>query len=404
MKTEEKLIPINGFKYGSLNCGLKEDGDHDLALIVADEPCQAAAAFTLNLVVAEPVKVSREQMGNGKIQALVVNAKNANACTGDDGLKAVNRQLDEISSLYRVAREDIFVASTGVIGQPFPIDEVSQGTQDLKDKLKPDLTSFDGCAKAILTTDTTTKTASTQIQIAGETVSLSGMAKGSGMIHPNMGTMLGFIFTDANIESYLLQKALKDAVDDSFNMITVDGDTSTNDCALVMASGKAENPLIETDDEHYRTFAAALREICQALAYKIVADGEGATKIIEFKVSGLKKDKEARQILTTIATSLLVKTAIFGKDPNWGRILAAAGRAGVPFNPDDANLFMGKDDKMQLLQNGQPKENDLDALAGIMEAKEQFIHFSAGEGRGEAKGWGTDLSYQYVRINAEYTT
>ncbi|MBK6264118.1 bifunctional glutamate N-acetyltransferase/amino-acid acetyltransferase ArgJ [Marivirga sp. S37H4] len=399
------LHTVPGFTFNGFSVGLKEDNQLDLAIIHAEKPCAAAAAFTRNLVVAEPVKVCKKQMEDGLIQTVVINSKNANACTGEVGMKAVYEEIKRTSVVFKVAKKDVFISSTGVIGRPFPITEVLNGITLAMDGLENTAESSHATAEAIMTTDTKPKGASLQFELNGKTIHFGGIAKGSGMIHPDMGTMLSFIISDLNIKAEVLKKALNKAVDRSFNMISIDGDTSTNDTVLVLANGDAKNDLIDSiEHPDYAKVEEQLTEICIKLGQSIVDDGEGITKMITFEVQGLPTEEECRKIIRTLSTSLLVKTAFFGKDPNWGRLFAAAGRAGVDFDPDKADLFMGDNDELCLLKSGQPKTLDENLAHQILAKRDVKVKFDFHQGEAKSIGWGSDLSYDYVKINAEYTT
>lgn len=399
------LHTVPGFVFNGFSAGLKNNNELDLAIIHAEKPCSAAAAFTRNLVVAEPVKVCKKQMEDGLIQTVVINSKNANACTGEPGLKAVYEEIQRTSSIFRVAEKDVFIASTGVIGRPFPITKVLNGITLAANGLENSEKSSDATARAIMTTDTKPKGASLSFKLSDKTIHFGGIAKGSGMIHPNMGTMLSFIISDLNIKPDVLKIALNKAVDRSFNMISIDGDTSTNDTVLVMANGYAANDLIDsTNHPDYATVEEQLTKICIELGQTIVDDGEGITKMITFEVKGLPKEEDCRKIIRTLSTSLLVKTAFFGKDPNWGRLFAAAGRAGVNFNPDKVDLYMGENDELCLLKTGQPEDLNETLANEILSKRDIKVKFDFHQGEAAAIGWGSDLSYDYVKINAEYTT
>ncbi len=399
------LHTVPGFTFNGFSIGLKNNNQKDLAIIHAEKPCAAAAAFTRNLVIAEPVKVCKKQMEDGLIQTVIINSKNANACTGEVGLKAVYDEIKRAAVIFDVAEKDVFIASTGVIGRPFPITEVLNGISLAKGGLLNTKESSHATAEAIMTTDTKAKGASLNFEINGKTIHFGGIAKGSGMIHPNMGTMLSFIITDLNIKSEVLKLALNKAVDRSFNMISIDGDTSTNDTVLVMANGLAQNDLIDSiDHPDYAKVEEELTKICIQLGQSIVDDGEGITKMITFEVQGLPTEIDCRKIIRTLSTSLLVKTAFFGKDPNWGRLFAAAGRADVAFNPDKVDLFMGDNDELELLRNGQPITLDEKLADKILSKRDVKVKFNFHQGEAKAIGWGSDLSYDYVKINAEYTT
>ena len=376
----------------------------DLALIVSDEPASAAAVFTRNLVCAEPVKLCREHMKDGVIQAIVVNSGNANACTGKKGWEGAVAMAETVAEELSIPKEHVMVASTGLIGEPFPTEKVVKGIREAVPKLSSRQLAGALAANAILTTDTFAKEGFTSFKIDDTRINMAGIAKGSGMIHPDMATMLGFICCDVAITPELLDKALHEVTNRTFNMITVDGDTSTNDMVGIICNGKAGNPVIDEEDHRYTLFVEHLQELCSHLAVLIVSDGEGSTKLVEYRVEGAKTEADARKIIRTVSTSSLVKTAIFGTDPNWGRIFAAAGRAGVQFDPDKVDLYFGKNRGLQILADGQPTEQSRAELKKEMKSSTVVITLVLKEGDASAVGWGSDLSYEYVRINAEYTT
>lgn len=399
------LRNIKGFHFNGFSAGLRENGEPDLAIIHADEPADAAAAFTQNLVVAAPVKISKKQLENHKIQTVVINAVNANACTGALGEQAVYEEIKRAAITFQVEENDVFIASTGVIGRPFPINQVLNGISFAMGQLTNTAQGSDALARAIMTTDTRPKGASISFNLNGKTIHFGGVAKGSGMIHPNMGTMLSFVLTDLNIEGSILKSALKIVVDRSFNMISVDGDTSTNDTVLVLASGEAGNERIDSEQhKDYAEIVTQLTSLCIKLAQEIINDAEGITKMITFEVKGLPTEADCVKIIRTVSTSLLVKTALFGKDPNWGRLFAAAGRSGVDFDPDRVDLSMGEQHELKLLSAGQPVALDENIAEKVLAERDVKISFDFNQGEAHATGWGSDLSYDYVKINAEYTT
>ena len=398
------LNDVPGFRCWGAHCGIKSKR-RDLAMIVCDEPATAAAVFTQNVVVAEPVKLSRRHISDGKAQAFVINSGDANACTGKEGMKGAEAMAEAAAEAFGIETKDVIVSSTGLIGEPFPTQKVVKGIHANAVKLSNRRVASTLCANAILTTDTFAKEAGTQFDIGGTTVSMSGIAKGSGMIHPNMATMLGFIVCDAKISKGLLQEALRESVERTFNMITVDGDTSTNDMVAIMCSGKADHPVIRKKDEAYKSFRRALDDLCGELARLIVSDGEGATKFVEYTVEGAADDEAARKVARTISDSTLVKTALFGHDPNWGRIMGAAGRAGVDFDPDKVDLTLTAGaESVPILRDGQPVKLKRAVLGKRMRESFLKVTLDLHGGPGRAVAWGTDLSYEYVRINAEYTT
>lgn len=397
------LNDVPGFRCWGAHIGIKSKR-RDLAMIVADEPATAAAVFTQNVVVAEPIKLCRRHIKDGKAQAFVINSGNANACTGKDGAKGAEAMAEAAAEALGVDKKLVLVASTGLIGEPFPTQKVVKGIHENAMKLSRRKVASTLCANAILTTDTFAKEAGIEFEIEGTTAHMSGIAKGSGMIHPNMATMLGFIVCDVKITKNLLHEALVESVNRTFNMITVDGDTSTNDMVGIMCSGKADHPMIRKKGRHYQKFRRALDQICEQLARLIVSDGEGATKFVEYVVEGARDDESARRIARTIADSTLVKTAIFGRDPNWGRIMGAAGRAGVDFDPEKVDLSISAGETVPILKDGQPVKVRRSTLAKRMKESYLQVNLGLNEGSGRAVSWGTDLSYEYVRINAEYTT
>lgn len=399
------ITHVRGFKCWGAHMGIKSKR-RDIALIYSEVPASAAALFTQNIVCAEPVKLSREHIKDGKAQAIICNSGNANACTGEDGWKGAVAMAEETAKLLNISKELVQVASTGLIGEPFPTDNVLNGIRECVDKLSDREMAGSLAANAILTTDTYAKEGFTSFEIDGIEINMAGIAKGSGMIHPNMGTMLGFITCDIAITPDLLDEALRTAVDKTFNMITVDGDTSTNDMVAILCNGMAENKEITKKDDRYEKFLSNLEALCKHLAKLIISDGEGSTKLIEYRVQNAESEADARQVVRTVSNSNLVKTAVFGGDPNWGRILAAAGRAGVIFDPEKVDLYIGSNPNkaVQVLKKGQPVEEGRSELKEEMQESTISIILDLNAGTGEAVGWGSDFSYEYVRINAEYTT
>lgn len=378
----------------------------DIALIYSEVPASAAAVFTKNVVCAEPIKLSREHIKNGVAQAFVINSGNANACTGKEGWEGAVAMAETTAKELKIEKDSVIVASTGLIGEPFPTEKVLSGIKECVTKLSNREMAGSLTANAILTTDTFAKEGFTSFSVDGIQINMGGIAKGSGMIHPNMGTMLGFIVCDIAITSKLLDEALRTAVDKSFNMITVDGDTSTNDMVSIMCNGKAGNDEITQKDANYDLFLANLEKLCTHLAKLIISDGEGSTKLIEYRTKGADSEENARKVVRTVSNSNLVKTAIFGSDPNWGRIIAAAGRADVDFNPEKVDLFIGTElnKLVPVLENGQPVDGVRESLKKVMTSSNIIILIDLNNGDSEAIGWGSDFSYEYVRINAEYTT
>ncbi len=402
------ITRVPGFQAAGVACGLKESGQPDLALVVGDRPATAAAMFTTNAFRAAPVLYDIALLSRRRgsyARAVVVNAGNANACTGEQGVHDAEQMARLTESALNLPPDSVFVMSTGVIGRPMPMAKVETGIRAAAEALSP--TGGADAARAIMTTDLVPKEAFAQIQTGGVTISVGGMAKGSGMIHPSLApaapraTMLSVVVTDAAVSADALNAALKRAVAASFNRITVDGDTSTNDTVLLLASGRAGNPLIGLDSKDYETFEAALTDVCTSLAKQIVRDGEGATRLVEILVRGAVNAAEAEQAAKTVATSPLVKTAIFGADPNWGRVLAAIGRSGVRVDPARVDLWLGD---VQLVAGGEPLAFDVKAARSALKAPEVRFTADLGLGPGQATVWTCDLSYKYVEINAEYHT
>jgi glutamate N-acetyltransferase/amino-acid N-acetyltransferase len=393
---EGGVTAAKGFLAAGVHCGLKAQG-LDLAVIFSEVPAAGAAVFTTNKVAAAPVLLSRQHLGSGPMRAVVANSGNANACNGERGMEDARAMAAAAAKALGVETEQVFVASTGVIGQPLAIDKVEAGIKQAASVLSID--GGEDAARAIMTTDTRKKERAVVVDINGVQVRIGGIAKGAGMIQPNMATMLAFITTDCVIKEDLLQAALKEAVDESFNMITVDGDTSTNDTVIVLANGQAENPLIDQQDEAYFAFLAGLKEIATGLAKDIVRDGEGATKLIEVNVKGAKDFAAARQVAKAIANSNLVKTAIFGCDANWGRIICAAGYAGVDLIPSQVDIYLGDE---QVAAKGAGLPFDEDRVKKILEGDEVAITVDLNMGGGMATVWTCDLTYDYIKVNASY--
>jgi glutamate N-acetyltransferase / amino-acid N-acetyltransferase len=387
-----------GFRAAGIHCGIKKPGLLDLALIVSEQSGPIAGVFTKNQVVAAPVILDRLHLRQGIGRAILVNSGNANACTGAKGLAAAKKTARELARHIGVSAHQIFIGSTGVIGRVLPVDRIVKSLPNLVAQLSdqggPD------AAQAIMTTDLRPKAIALQDTIGGRLVTIGGMAKGSGMIHPNMATMLAYFTTDASITKSALQRALSLAANESFNCITVDGDTSTNDTVLCMANGLAQNRTIKEGTVAYRRFLQLLTEACQTLALAICRDGEGVTKVVKIEVTGSATVAQARQVAQTIATSNLMKTALFGEDANWGRVMAAIGRAGVPITPSKLSVWFGGVPMVyQGIGLGLAAEH---RIAKVFRQKEFTITVGLGRGRHRARMWTTDLSFDYVRINASY--
>ena len=398
----ESALP-KGFRFAATACGLKKTGALDLALISSDVPASAAAVFTQNLVVAAPVTLSKKnlQASKGRMRAVVVNAGNANCATGALGDLVSLRTNQEAARRMMLTPQEVFVCSTGVIGVQLPVEKIFRALPSLSRNRRASARSFAELSLAICTTDTRPKTASASFKMSGKRIHVLGCAKGAGMIHPNMATTLAFVVTDASISPSLLQKTLGDVTSRTFNSISVDGDTSTNDTLLVLANGAAGAANIAKQSKAHRLFTAALEEICGSLARQIVADGEGAQRVIEIEVRGARSESAARKIAETIATSPLVKTAFAGGDPNWGRIFAAAGRANVPFDPARVEITMAG---VKVLRKGQPLPFNERAASNRLLAEYVPIVVDLHAGGSRARYWTCDFTAEYVRINASYRT
>ncbi|MDE2999221.1 MAG: bifunctional glutamate N-acetyltransferase/amino-acid acetyltransferase ArgJ [Gemmatimonadota bacterium] len=394
--TEGRCIRPEGFRASGVACGLKPEG-RDLALIASDRPAAAAGVFTTNRVQAAPIQLNREHLADRTAQAIVINSRNANACTGDRGLADARQTAREVARKLGFAPENVLVNSTGVIGVPLPMDRIRSGIPVAVSELRED--GWADASAAIMTTDTVPKMASVRIRADGRFVTVCGIAKGAGMIAPDMATMLGFIATDAGIEPVQLETCLRKAVDRSFNCITVDGDTSTNDTVLLLANGAAgERPLSRGEVTAFQT---GLNAVCVSLARQIARDGEGATKLITIRVDGASSTADARTVGLSVGNSKLVKTAVFGRDPNWGRILCAIGYAGVPVDPDEISVSMAG---IPIYRLGRGLPFDTDEAIQALSANEIDIDIDLGPGNRSATIYSCDLTYDYVRINAEYTT
>ena len=398
MKLKElKNFQVPGFLAGGMACGLKKKSIKDLTLIVSETPATAAGVFTQNQMVSPTVPISKRAIkASPAIRAIIANSGNANAFTGEQGVKDCKAVVAAAAKALGIQAKEVLTASTGVISVPLAVAKIETGIPRLVDRLSPK--GWTRAAEGIMTTDLVSKTSAVQY---GDIV-VGGIAKGSGMIQPDMATMLAFIATNIKVGKRLLQKALKEAVDPTFNCITVDGETSTNDMVLLLANGTAGNKSVKAGSKAYKDFVTALTHVCKTLAFKIVEDGEGATKFVTFTVSGAKTKQQAEKIGKRLANSLLVKTALFGEDPNWGRIISAVGSAGVPIKPEKLEVVLND---TALVKNGaQVKGVSLSALRKKMQKKEITIAIGLGMGKASAETYTCDLSYDYVRINAEYTT
>jgi len=398
----EAALP-KGFRFAATACGLKKTGALDLAILSSDVPASAAAVFTQNLVVAAPVTLSKKHLvaSKGHMRAVVVNAGNANCATGSQGDSASQRTVEQAARCLGLPPHELFVCSTGVIGVQIPVEKILRALPMLARNRRPSARSFAELSLAICTTDTRPKTASASFRMSGKRIHLIGCAKGAGMIHPNMATTLAFVATDAVISPSLLQRTLRDVTGRTFNAVSVDGDTSTNDTLLVLANGAAGAPAVADGSKAHRQFSAALEAVCGSLAQQIVADGEGAQRVIEIEVRGAKTEAAAKKIAETIATSPLVKTAFAGGDPNWGRIFAAAGRSGVKFDPSLVEITMSG---IKVLKRGQPLDFNERAASNKLLADHVPITVHLHAGQASAKYWTCDFTAEYVRINASYRT
>jgi len=397
MSAGQGVTFARGFVAGAVAAGVKQEGTTrlDLALIASTaEHCHAAGVFTTNSVIAAPCVVTKKHIGRGHLRGIVVNSGNANACTGPQGERDAIAMAAAAGGALGVDPHDVAIASTGVIGVPLPMDRIVPAIG----RIALSEAGWDDASRAIMTTDTRPKVAQREVTLSGGTVRIGGIAKGAGMIHPNMATLLTFVTTDALIDSAALRPMLRSAADDSFNAISVDGDTSTNDTLLVLANG-ASGVRVGTIDGP--PFLDALAAVCLDLARAIVADGEGATKVFEIRVTGAASESDARAAARTVTTSNLVKTAIHGADPNWGRILAAAGRSGAKVDAAKASVRIGG---VAVYDRGAPRAFDPNAVRAAFERADIAIELDLGLGEATARAWGTDLSAEYVRINADYTT
>ena len=388
-----------GFKAAGVKAGIKKSGNLDVAVIYTEREAAVAGVFTQNAVAAAPVYVSKDAVKTGMVHAVVANAGCANACTGEQGMKDARGMAAITAKELGCDASDVIVASTGVIGVHLPMDKMEAGIKQAVSELSE--TGSQNAGNAIITTDTYSKTCATEVEIGGKKVRFGAIAKGSGMIQPNMATMLCFITTDASIDSALLQEALSEITEVSFNMISVDGDMSTNDMVVVLANGAAGNAKITEKNEDYAKFYDTLLSICQGLSQRIAADGEGATKFLTIHVTGAKSFADAKTIGMSVAKSPLVKTAFFGQDPNWGRVICAVGYAGVPMDPEKTVVKFGG---IPVYAHGVGAEFDEDALRKVMAEHDIVIDIDMGAGNEEATVWSCDFSYEYVKINGEYHT
>ena len=398
------VTAAKGFQAASTAAGIKYQGRTDMAMVYSEKPCVAAGTFTTNIVKAAPVKWDQEIVyKHPTAQVIICNSGIANACTGEEGFSYCRATAKAAAETLKVDENSVLVASTGVIGMQLPIEKLSDGVKAMAPKLQGTLEAGNEAAKAIMTTDTREKEVAVQIEIGGKTVTIGGMCKGSGMIHPNMCNMLGFVTTDVCITKQLLQEALSQDVKDTYNMVSVDGDTSTNDTVLLLANGMAENPEISEKNEDYQKFCEALNYINTTLAKKIAGDGEGATALFEVKIIGAESKEQAVTLSKSVVTSSLTKAAIYGHDANWGRILCAMGYSGAQFDPEKVDLyFESKAGKIQIIENGVAVDYSEEEATKILSEDAVTAIADIKMGDCSATAWGCDLTYDYVKINADY--
>ena len=398
------VTAANGFQASGLSAGIKKGNTKDMAMIYSIVPCKAAGTFTTNVVKAAPVKWDKEVVYHSSAaQAVICNSGIANACTGEEGFGYCKKTAEIAAEVLGIPADSVLVASTGVIGKQLPMDKIEAGIRSMAPVLSPAGSAGTLAAEAIMTTDTVKKEIAVEVEIGGKKVTLGGMCKGSGMIHPNMCTMLGFITTDVEISKELLQEALSESVNDTFNMVSVDGDTSTNDTVLLLANGLAGNPVIREKDGDYEKFAEALNYVNTWLAKQIAADGEGATALFEVKVVHAASKEDAVILSKSIITSNLTKAAIFGHDANWGRILCAMGYSGAQFDPEKVDLyFESAAGKLKIIEDGVATDYSEEEATKILSEKAVTAIADIKMGEASATAWGCDLTYDYIKINADY--
>ncbi len=403
-KLKGGVTAAKGFEAAAAAAGIKYKDRTDMAMIYSQVPCIAAGTFTKNVVKAAPVRWDQQVVkGKGDVQAVIVNSGIANACTGEEGYGYCRETAKAAADALNISENGVLIGSTGVIGKQLPMDKVAAGIMALAEKKNGTLENGTAAAKAIMTTDTCEKELAVAIQVGGQTVTIGGMAKGSGMIHPNMCTMLAFITTDAVIAKDTLQKALSEDIEDTYNMISVDGDTSTNDTVLLLANGMAENAEIVDGTEDYQKFREALHVINEYLAKKIAGDGEGATALFEVKAVGCENVGQAKTLAKSIVCSNLTKTAIAGHDANWGRILCAMGYSGAQFDPEKVDLFFESSaGRIQIIENGTAVDYSEEEATKILSEPEVTAIADVKMGDCEATAWGCDLTHGYIEINADY--
>jgi glutamate N-acetyltransferase/amino-acid N-acetyltransferase len=392
------VTAASGFVAAGVGCGVRDAGRRDLGLLFSELPCETAAVFTRNAVWGAPLVVTREAVENGGVRAVVANSGNANAATGERGIEDARAMQALGAEALGIKPGEVAVASTGVIGVHLPMDRISSGISAASGELDEGGEAF---AKSILTTDTRAKEAVARVEIGGKTVTVGGTAKGSGMIHPNMGTMLAFLTTDAAVEKSCLQETLSRVTDRTFNRVTVDGDTSPSDMALLMANGAAGNEPLTLHSPHNPAFVEAVKNVARTLAREIARDGEGATRLVEVAIEGAASEESAAALAKSVVGSNLVKTAVFGEDANWGRVLTALGYSGEAFDPEGVELWFGH---IKVFSGGEPAVHEEAEANATLATGEVKITVRLTEGGASATVWGCDLSYEYVRINGSYRT
>lgn len=397
------VTAAKGFQAAGIYAGIKKD-KKDMAMIYSEVPCVAAGTFTTNIVKAAPVKWDMDVVYNYQnAQAVIANSGVANACTGEEGMGYCRDTADVAAELLQIDPKAVLVASTGVIGKQLPMEPIKEGIKKMVPLLSESIEAGTLAAESIMTTDTVKKEVAVTLEIGGKTVTIGGMCKGSGMIHPNMCTMLSFVTTDAAISKEMLQKALSADIKDTYNMVSVDGDTSTNDTVLLLANGMAGNPYIFEENEDYKQFLAALNYVNTCLAKKIAGDGEGATALFEVRVIGAQTKEQAVTLSKSIVTSSLTKAAIFGHDANWGRILCAMGYSGADFDPEQVDLFFeSAAGKLKIIENGVALDYSEEEATKILSEQEVTAIADIKMGGESATAWGCDLTFDYVKINADY--
>ena len=394
----KKNITISGFKFSGIKCGIKESGGEDLALIYSETSSVVAGVFTTNKIKAAPVKLALKKIASNKGQAIIINSGNANACTGKQGDKDANEVNTALAKKLGLNKRMVYVSSTGIIGRPLPVNKINKALPELIKDLSP--TSIEQAATAIMTTDTFPKFISTRIKINGKIGTIAGIAKGAGMIRPDMATMLCFLFTDIALNAKPLDAALRKAVSRSLNRLTIDNETSTNDTAMLMSNGSLGNTPLTKGSPYYKKFEDALCDVTYKLSRMIAEDGEGATKIIEVMVKGARSESDAEKAASAVANSMLVKTAIYGKDPNWGRVISAVGASGARLVESKIAIFFNK---IKLVSNGIGTNREKSA-ATLLDGREITITIDLGAGKQSAKVLTCDLTEKYIEINAHYTT